>query len=110
MRCHTSQPDVFALASWRLLPHEQEVQWESDVERIRVVDLLDIFAGQLERQSGDVAIQVRLLAASHDREDVGSLVEDISKSKSGQDNEHSPVRFQADLRNRGDQSVLLLGN
>ena len=53
---------------------------EADIEWVCIVDLLDVFACQLERQSGDVAIQVRLLAASDDREDVGSLVEHISES------------------------------
>lgn len=82
MRCHAGQPNVFTPAARGLLPHEQEVQWEADVEGVCSIDLLDVFAGQLERQSGDVAVEVRLLAASDDREDVGGLVEHISESKS----------------------------
>lgn len=78
MRRHVSQPYILASATGCFLAHEQEVQREADVEGICLIDLLDVFAGQLERQSGDVAVEVRLLAASDDRKDVGSLVEDVS--------------------------------
>lgn len=78
MRRHARQPNVLTLPSWALLPLEQEVQWEADVERICSIDFLNFFAGQLERQRGDVAVEVRLLAASDDGEDVRILVEDVS--------------------------------
>jgi len=81
VRRHASQPHILTSATRCLLPHEQEVKWEADVERISLVDLLDVFAGKLERQGGDVAVKVRLLAASDDGEDVGSFVEDVSKSE-----------------------------
>jgi hypothetical protein len=48
VRCHASQPQILRLPSGRFVSHEQEVQWEADVEGICIVDLLDIFAGQLE--------------------------------------------------------------
>jgi hypothetical protein len=80
VRCHTGQPDIFTLATYRFLAHEEKVQREANIEWVCVVDFLNVFVGQLERQSGDVAIQVRLLAASDDREDVRSLMEDISEA------------------------------
>jgi hypothetical protein len=79
-RRHAGQPHVLALTTWRLLAHEQEVQREADVERICIVDLLNVLAGELKRESGDVTVKMRLLAPSDDREDIGSLVEDISKA------------------------------
>lgn len=83
MRRHASQPDILASAARVLLPHEQEVQREADIERIGFIDLLNVFTGQLKRQSGDVAVKVRLLATSDYREDVGSLVENISQATAG---------------------------
>lgn len=65
MRRHARQPNVFTLASWVSLAHEQGVQREANVERICFIDLLDVFAGQLERKSGDVAVKVRDLAVSN---------------------------------------------
>ena len=55
---HGSQHYILALTTWRFLTHEQEVQREPNVERVRIFDLLDVFAGQLERQSSNVAVKV----------------------------------------------------
>ena len=57
-RRHGGQHHILTLTTRRFLTHEQEVQWEADVERVRVFDLLDVFAGQLERQSSNVAVKV----------------------------------------------------
>lgn len=71
---------VFAIATWRLLAHEKKVQWETHVEGIRIVNLLDISGRQLEREGSDVPVQVPNLAAANDREDVWRLVEDVGKT------------------------------
>lgn len=80
MSRNLGEDDILSFATRRLLAHEEEVQRESHVEGIYVVDLLDILVGQLEREGGNVAFQVFYLATSNDREDVGSLVEDVSQT------------------------------
>lgn len=90
VRRHASQPYILTSPA-RCLAAEQEVEREADVERIGFVNLLDVFVGQFERQRGDVAVEVRLLAASNDRKHVRTLVEDISQAAlyHGQSREHS---------------------
>lgn len=58
VRSHRSQPHIFAAATWGLLTHEQEVQREANIEGVCIVDLLNVLTGQLERESGNVAVKM----------------------------------------------------
>lgn len=80
MSSNLGEDDILSLTTWRLLAHEEEVQWESHVEGICVVDLLDVLLGQLQREGGDIAFQVIDIATSDDWEDIWGLVENISKT------------------------------
>lgn len=111
MSSNLGEDNILSLATWCFLAHEEEVQWESHVKGICVVDLLDVFVGQLQREGGNIALQVLYLTTSDNREDVRGLVENISQSVddvSGCLLEY--ISSFVNLRNRRQDCVLSFGN
>lgn len=108
---HLGEKDIFALTARRLLAHEQKVQRKASVKRIGVLNLLDIFSRQFERERSDVTVKLLHCTPTNDRVDVRALVEDVGQAKvysiSTRRASTMVSKGISDLRNRSQSRLLL---